>query len=1602
MQSEKVAQGEAKNGVRILVLIPAENRDLINTVSEGGGIRIVVDTCLLKKYADIYPTIDFYKVTGEKKTGEKTPRLYKIGNDGNCPPSEKTVEDIVNGGYSLGIAFGDRLTRWINEDPNLTPEKAKAKFPFLLIATASISKIKKPHLRAYPNEETVGMLLARLMDKAADREKVQSNEWCALFVVESEKKSGAGNATNREDGCRKAFEDKLIEFGWDSSACPVKDRVIGFPGDHVKGFLECHRTDRLFCVYAASALDDTAYCEVVRAINGLGSEEDKKILVTDACWNVPDDCNNLKVAQLSRVMPYLHGAGSRKIVGKELFEWLIVVLLKLSLKTFKLNLELKNADKGEGIADCLMTYGPLMVTDGETFSFIKREMFIPFSCYFWTGEAVTPEKTRSVGEACEAISLAMSRVESAADEFKHKRTGRLKNKGGVAENEHLDSATKDFAEKFETQVLKACFAAEGVFFIDDKREHEGVRRAMSERAFGTNIKMPDVIARKVAEESKIIQVAYNGRNIENTEAVQLYCVQSDGKFGDPILNPITLSLIELLHGEESPEKVVDAGDFGLFYSRNEQRAKDNLKKREKGKRKPVSVKGDFIGKIADANKKAYAWEHPNASGPKGRYPYDYLYYVPTYNWDDTGKTPAVAFFTDVKFCDSELSALKMVVTRFYSSLYTEDRVRTVKNYSIRSAIGAIMSRNGSHNIGSHVLASLSYHVGTCPDDRTMYQYIQHRMDYIAMATTDFPNWRQPMQLVGELLKMFLSQRHLLDGIAKSEGLKAYQFQNVASSENESKTIRLHARRISRQDGRTDALASEVWIAKADEKNGLDPKEDTYFRSYDANCHADKGWIVTDFIDYNQQGVANGLCFANDVDVAIAGGEVGQHAFFTIVENILRNAAKHSWVSKKENKRSLDLYLDFQDRPENGDVECIIWADFPVKKGEEEELYKKLADKIGQKLVEQDGQLKRENLGLAEMRIAAGFLNGKGVRCIGGQEGARECLDLICPVDVQNGGGHCLGYRFTMPKPRELLILTNEDLSTRYEKGEYENVLKALQRHGVWIRSWNAFLVGKDSAFSYVVLDGGIGRAVAPKLGRMALALRRLPFRTICEGDGSIWNGCFGRHVSHVPEADGIIGPAGASLAAEIDNVLNGKSKNDPGTVAGKLLERVYRMWITTLRKESRRKAANDGWETKPLPVVVDVANAGEARSGAGKGLVGESGLTDYALKHTFNSVFDSYLNMAGADVSKDAKEAFRILRKLDTAREIEDFPAEERSGATVEDKIVRHVIKWSRKCNDSEFELVSGLWCMGDGNKPRPTAELKKFIGFFEKVVLIQMKAILSGYRENIATLPIGFGAGGVAGDCTGARIPWEGVAEVRFTSSDAQRAEYLKDNACLAFCRHLAFDERGGEYDRYGNVLYAEPLSGSQSYLNTLASLGGRAGDLQTKDYRLLAKMLECGLLRVLIIDERMKKFGEEHKDIKRTFKHIGVDILNDDDSDVKDLFKSYADRMKGVQAQTVEPDLGILKDYEIVIIHMGIIDKLLEGHEKSKAVGEFVDYLQQRLRYVVVTTGRGDPPNLPPEARVLPFSVVEGTMSSRYPEKMILVDNVMNVLPRRRGESL
>ena len=98
----------------------------------------------------------------------------------------------------------------------------------------------------------------------------------------------------------------------------------------------------------------------------------------------------------------------------------------------------------------------------------------------------------------------------------------------------------------------------------------------------------------------------------------------------------------------------------------------------------------------------------------------------------------------------------------------------------KSAIAAIMARNMSHNIGSHVLSRVALHsltssgedehIDYAQDCALLASYLQQRMDFIAQITTELPSWSYPYRFVTQLMRQFFMQQHLLNYVAVSEKL----------------------------------------------------------------------------------------------------------------------------------------------------------------------------------------------------------------------------------------------------------------------------------------------------------------------------------------------------------------------------------------------------------------------------------------------------------------------------------------------------------------------------------------------------------------------------------------------------------------------------------------------------------------------------------------------------------------------------------------------------------------------------------------------------------------------------------------------------------------
>jgi SAM-dependent methyltransferase len=382
---------------------------------------------------------------------------------------------------------------------------------------------------------------------------------------------------------------------------------------------------------------------------------------------------------------------------------------------------------------------------------------------------------------------------------------------------------------------------------------------------------------------------------------------------------------------------------------------------------------------------------------------------------------------------------------------------------------SIISRNMSHNLGSHVLArhsggwenkasvqSTVYNLesSTCSptssvydslegaidavfkkqwtaikDDQQLDRWLQARMDFVAQVATEWPRWVDSAQLVGEIIWGMLRQRVLLREIVASEGIGSHEWAEDGttaldgctgtdedSKPSSGKAIRLNCCKVSldswpkKDEGRTKARAL---------RNG-----------HCILCIPPDGKPTVNL--------------ANDIAVAIPGGLTGWHAFYVILENIIRNAAKHqnSGATGKDGAEPLNIYIEILDdstgkihienRPEEAGWPAWLVRVYDnisvLKKGKR--LVTTTNDKLNEPIIDASGGLNREHWGLAEMKIAAAYLQRRDLARLG--EGGQSVTGNVkAPLHKGTQGSaiiraiksplNTLGYEFFLLKPTRLAI-----------------------------------------------------------------------------------------------------------------------------------------------------------------------------------------------------------------------------------------------------------------------------------------------------------------------------------------------------------------------------------------------------------------------------------------------------------------------------------------------------------------------------------------------------------------------------------------------------
>jgi hypothetical protein len=340
----------------------------------------------------------------------------------------------------------------------------------------------------------------------------------------------------------------------------------------------------------------------------------------------------------------------------------------------------------------------------------------------------------------------------------------------------------------------------------------------------------------------------------------------------------------------------------------------------------------------------------------------------------------------------------------------------ILHHGTKAAVAAIMGRNMAHNISSHVLSYWIAHLerGTKTEgesdpvkaSKSLFGYLKLRMDFIAEITTTTPAWEKSFRLT-DIIKYFTNQFAVLDNIARSEGF---------------------------------CYGKECF--KCFKTRTIDCCDGCPRRPMDAEYDKEPEPLE---IEYDEK---------SKVNVSIPHGPVGRHAFYSILENFIRNSAKHGGKlirDKIKANRTINKSLKFTISVGEDDNFPHYWAVTisdnigNCRKVIDDKIRERVVDKLNNAIesnsyILSDGQVERGNWGIKEMKISANFLRKNDVSALVDEQepplAVMEC-HKECPGEDFCVKDQNVQLTIYLRKPQEVcIIVKNEEAKDGCENINY--------------------------------------------------------------------------------------------------------------------------------------------------------------------------------------------------------------------------------------------------------------------------------------------------------------------------------------------------------------------------------------------------------------------------------------------------------------------------------------------------------------------------------------------------------------------------------------
>lgn len=355
----------------------------------------------------------------------------------------------------------------------------------------------------------------------------------------------------------------------------------------------------------------------------------------------------------------------------------------------------------------------------------------------------------------------------------------------------------------------------------------------------------------------------------------------------------------------------------------------------------------------------------------------------------------------------------------------------LRQANIRSAKAAIMSRNMSHNLGSHVMYYLKLKLGNVYNILTnnVLKEIVNFNKVNGELSCHFNSTN--CNLINELARA-ISDRELMEskisfpfliGLGRFINYLQERMDFIATV---STNYIPYLMTVNFKDTVFDELTYDLKMKRHQETESFRGRTvdnillDNIVRS-EGLCRDNISIQFGDFDGLNSKYAElenQSLIRLRELDIDLPGGQTGRQAIFSILENFIRNSAKHSPRSLTDTAFKLIIYFDVIESEYPELYKFTIWNnlnDAGTISNNEGENVKKLREAISEEYVNDSGEMIGTNKGIKEMKISAAWLRG-----IMDEEKANP--PVLQALNIEGS----IGYEFFVLKPQKVAIISNSN------------------------------------------------------------------------------------------------------------------------------------------------------------------------------------------------------------------------------------------------------------------------------------------------------------------------------------------------------------------------------------------------------------------------------------------------------------------------------------------------------------------------------------------------------------------------------------------------